>query len=231
VKCSNCSETVKPVVALDIDGTMADYHGAFIDFAQRWLNVDLSMELPDGHAYDGSDSFRDWFCFAFGTDLTTFRQIKLAYRQGGLKRMIPPYDYADVLARSCREQGAEVWVTTTRPHDRFDRVDPDSREWLRRNGVQFDGLIYSDHKMEDLAARVDPARVCFVLDDLVDTLFRADGLFGIGKTVLRRTRWNVNGPNWAVSVGSLLDARAMATAHIQDWLISHQFDGLPTTGE
>jgi hypothetical protein len=47
-----------------------------------------------------------------------------------------------------RAEGAEVWLTTTRPHDRFDRVDPDTREWCRRNGINFDGLLYDGDKME-----------------------------------------------------------------------------------
>lgn len=225
MKCSRCSEVVRPVVALDIDGTLARWHAMFGDFAQAWVGRDI----PPHYDFDGSMEYRDWFCEVFQVDLATFRAIKLAFRQGGFKRWMQPYPHADALARAVRAAGAEVWITTTRPHDRFDRIDPDTREWLRRHCIEFDGILSSEHKMEELAERIDPARVCFVLDDLVETLERAERLFKPGVGVLRKTAHNRNGPRWPVTVGDLLDARAIAAAHIQDWLISHQFDALPTT--
>lgn len=230
MKCSTCGETIKPVVALDIDGTLADWYNHFLGYAGAYLNVDLAQEIPMGFLYDGTESFKEWFCVVFGTDATTFRQIKLAYRQGAMKRLMEPYSDAAALAKACQESGAEVWITTARPHDRYDRVDPDTREWLRRNDIPYDGLIYSDHKLEDLAERVDPSRVCFVLDDLRESVEAAEDLFNKGCSILRKTQWNRN-VSWPVEVYNLLDARAMAAAHIQDWIISHQFDDLPTTGE
>lgn len=224
MKCSNCSEVVRPVVAIDIDGTLGDYHGHFQEFAELWLG----REMEPGFEYDGRQSHRSWFCEAFDTDATTFRAIKLAYRQGGMKRSMPPFPGAAPLVNGLRER-AEVWLTTTRPHDRFDRVDPDTREWLRRNNIGYDGLLYSGDKMRELAARVEPERVCFVFDDLVETLLEAEGLFPSGSTVLRASRYNEAGPGWIFAVANLLDARAMATAHVQDWTVRHTFDELPTT--
>lgn len=223
--CSRCSEVIKPVVALDIDGTLGDWHTGFLDFADIWLGC-----LREVH-YDGSEPFREWFKDAFGVDDSTFRTIKLAYRQSGLKRVMSADPHARTLVTSLRGIGAEVWLTTTRPHDRFDRIDPDTREWLRRNEIPFDGLIYDDRKMQVLAERVDPERVCFVLDDLVPTLEFAQELFPNAGTVLRLTTYNGNGPHWMLMTSSLLDARAMATAHIQDWAARHAFDDLPTTHE
>lgn len=223
MKCSNCSAVIRPVVAIDIDGTLGDYHGHFIAFAARWLDV---LVLPVGvDTYDGSVPFRQWFGEAFGVDETTFRTIQLSYRQGGMKRSMPIYSGARGLVNSLHSQGVEVWMTTTRPHDRYDRVDPDTREWLRRHGFNYDGLLFSGRKMEELAERVDPERVCFVLDDLQRTLITAEQLFPGAGVVLRRTAWN-RAVNWLVSTGDLLDARALAAAHIQDWSIHHSFNDI-----
>lgn len=231
MKCSKCSAVIRPVVAIDIDGTLGDYHGHFLEFAAGWLGVRPGPAVPmwEGAAAEGQ-GFSDWFCFAFQVERTTFRAIKLAYRQGGMKRSMPVYDHAVAFVRSLQARGAEVWLTTTRPHDRFDRVDPDTREWLRRNGIPFDGLLYDDRKMEALAERVERERVAFVLDDLPETLARAAREFPAAGTFLRRTRWNCRA-NWPLIVDSLLDARAVATAHIQDWGLTHAFDDLPTTTE
>jgi hypothetical protein len=223
--CSKCSEVVRPVVAIDIDGTLGDYHGHFVRFAAEWLG--RSFVAVGAELYDGTARFSEWFCASFNVDLATFRSIKLAYRQGGMKRTMPVYPGAANFVNSLSEF-AEVWITTTRPHDRYDRVDPDTREWLSRNGVEYDGLLYEDAKMEALASRVDPSRVAFVLDDLPETLESAVRLFPGAGTFLRRSAWN-RGVQWPLMIGELLDARAVATAHLQDWAISNHFDDLPTT--
>src|SRR5215469_14479212 len=90
VRCSDCHQEIKPVVAIDIDGTLGDYHDHFINFAVQWLG--FGYEKPRGSkAYDGSESHRDWFTRVMGVDVTTFRAIKLAFRQGGMTRIMPIY--------------------------------------------------------------------------------------------------------------------------------------------
>jgi hypothetical protein len=220
MKCSNCSEIVRPVVAIDIDGTLGNYHGHFLSFAARWLDVAV-IAGQNSEPYDGTIPFKSWFCDIFDTDHATFREVKLAYRQGGMKRTMPIYSGARGLVNELRRD-AEVWLTTTRPADRYDRVDPDTKEWLRRHNIEYDGLLYSGRKMESLAEHVDPLRVCFVLDDLVSSLARAADLFPHASLVLRRTSWN-RGMSVDVSTGDLLDARAMASACIQDWIIRTGF--------
>lgn len=218
--CSKCSEDVKPVVAIDIDGTLGDYHGHFQAFAEAYLGVESIEE------YNGSVPHREWFCATYGVDVSTFRTIKLAYRQGGMKRSMPLFARAPGLVRAIRDAGAEAWITTTRPWEKFDRVDPDTRFWLSRYGIPFDGLIYDDDKMTVLAERVDPDRVVFVLDDLVEVLVEADRLFPTAAAVLRRANSNRD-VSWSLSVDDLGVAAEMAIAHVQSWHIDHHFDDLP----
>lgn len=188
--CSKCSGTVKPVVAIDIDGTLGQYHDHFVRFACRWLDKAPLDLATDDRAYDGSIPFKDWFRDVFHEDHTTFRAIKLAYRQGGMKRTVQRYPWADQLTTELRRAGAEVWLTTTRPHERFDRVDPDTREWIRRNNIEFDGLIFDRQKYDVLAERVDRGRVVAVLDDLQPALERAGEIWGSDVPILRRTKFN-----------------------------------------
>jgi FMN phosphatase YigB (HAD superfamily) len=209
--CSRCSAPVRPVVAIDIDGTLADYHGHFAEFATLWLGYEPAEEF----LFDGQMNYSEWFVSAFDVDVTTFRQIKLAYRQGGMKRIQPIYPGSKELVANLRDYGAEVWLTTTRPHDRFDRVDPDTRAWLERWGINFDGLLYHDHKMRVLSERIEPARVVAVVDDQEDILEEAEAL-GLGVQILRRQEYNA-AVDWDPAEADLNTVYQMIRSLIDEW--------------
>jgi 5' nucleotidase, deoxy (Pyrimidine), cytosolic type C protein (NT5C) len=154
---------VKPVFAIDIDGTLGDHYGHFTRFAEMWTGHEIKFNPQQGWP-DGATKFQ--FNRALGLGKSTYRQIKLAYRQGGMKRSMPCYDGASMMMRGLRRAGAEVWITTSRPYLRHDSIDPDTRHWLRRNRIQFDNLIYGDRKYYDLVRLVGKGRAVACLDDL-----------------------------------------------------------------
>lgn len=214
--CSSCSQTVCPVVAIDIDGTLGDYHGHFLRFASEYLGYRMPS---DTRLYDGCESYITWFCATFMVDKRTFRDIKLAYRQGAQKRSMPAHRNAAELASKVREAGAELWITTTRPYLRHDGIDPDTREWLKRNLIEYDYLLYDDEKYERLADTVDRSRVAAVLDDLGPELYSAGEQFGHHTPIISRTIWNR-----AVNISypradSLLKALDMISTRLTHWYV------------
>jgi len=122
--------------------------------------------------------------------LTTFREVKLAYRQGGLKRTMRAFDGAAQFTYQLMEEGYEVWLTTTRPYLRLDGVDRDTREWLRRNEITYDKLLYDENKYHVMATRVDRDRVVGILDDEWQQLHNAEAAFGAGRAIMRSTPYN-----------------------------------------
>jgi hypothetical protein len=160
---------VKPIVALDIDGTLGDYHGHFTRFAEQWLGRDLPAPSTIN---PGLPLYRH-----LGMSKATYRQCKLAYRQGGMKRSMPMTTGADLMCRAFRKAGAEVWICTTRPYLRLDNIDPDTRHWLRRNKIQYDAVLWGEHKYRDLVKNCgDKARILGVLEDLPELLQQATDL-------------------------------------------------------
>lgn len=157
-------------MAIDIDGTLGDYHGHFLHFAEGWYGrkmpspKDINPGLPL-HKF-------------MRTGKSTYRQCKLAYRQGGLKRSMPCYEGASELTRTIRKAGAELWICTTRPYLRLDNIDPDTRHWLRRNGIQYDAVIYGERKYRDLVRNVGANRVVAVMDDLPEMCEQAIAALG-----------------------------------------------------
>lgn len=183
--CSECSEVIRPVIAVDIDGTLGDYHSHFLDFAEQYVGRKLSRN------YGGNVSFRVWFNTANGIDTEEYRAIKLAYRQGGLKRSMPVFPGADELLRMIKWHDAELWLTTTRPYLSLDTVIPDTVEWLARNGMtEYDGMLFDEDKYAQLVRRVDPDRIVAVIDDLPDMCDAANEAVGREVALLIGTRYN-----------------------------------------
>lgn len=207
--CSSCNRPVKPVAAIDIDGTLAVYHEHFIWFASNYWDKEFDL------GYDGSVSLAEWM----GLTQEEYRQCKLAYRMGGMKRCMPPYeDKPGELIRHLQANGVEVWITTTRPYLKVDNTDPDTREWLRRHNVPYDGLIYDEDKYKVLADIVGVERVVGVLDDLPDNYDRALEL-GLHPILIRRKH---NGSVLrAMTAGSLVIATAELINRSREWRRDH----------
>lgn len=183
--CSSCSRTLRPIVAVDIDGTLADYHGPFTQFVANYLGAD-----PPEYAYNGRIGFRAWTQGTFDIDQRTWEDIKLAYRQGAQKRMLPITTGAKALMDGLIDYDLEVWITTTRPHLRLDGIDPDTRAWLRRHGIEYHGLLYDDDKYARLAEYVEPVRVVAVVDDLREQLEAAERALPASTAIKRSSPYN-----------------------------------------
>lgn len=194
--CSRCSEPIRPVVAVDIDGTLGDYHGHFLVFANSYLDKTI---IGNPINYDGRDSFKEWFCLKYGVTERDWHDVKLAYRQGGMKRSMPIFDGARALCWSARDAGAELWVTTTRPYLSLDNIVPDTVEWLRRNEIEYDGMLFDEDKYQQLAERVDPGRVVAVVDDLPEQLRAAAAALNPAAPLLVRGDYNRGATYYGIS--------------------------------
>lgn len=157
-----------PVVAIDIDGTIGQYHEHFRKFLEPYINQNLRTSWLDEYQGEFSD--------ALGVDKEIYREAKLSYRQGGLKRSMPVFAYASELTKEIHAMGAQVWVCTTRPWLRLDNIDPDTRAFLARHDIQYDGLLYGEDKYRDLVYNVGRERVVCVLEDLPEQVERAFSL-------------------------------------------------------
>jgi phosphoglycolate phosphatase-like HAD superfamily hydrolase len=156
-----------PVVALDIDGTLGDYHSHFLWFATHWFG----REFPDPREVNPGIRLSTFM----GISHREYRECKLAYRQGGLKRFMPAYPGADWLTHNIRKAGAQLWICTSRPYLRLDNIDPDTREWLRRNKIEYDAVIWEGieddpTKYYDLVDQVGLNRIVAVVDDLPEQI-------------------------------------------------------------
>ncbi len=214
----------KPVVALDLDGTLGDYHANFLEFACRYFdNADFRNLI-------GVDNPGLPLWQFMGIPHREYRDAKLAYRQGGWKRWMPAYPMAAQLTSEIRLAGAEVWLCTTRPYLRLDNVDPDTREWLRRNRIQYDALLFDpaheeDGTKYDELKRQAGERVCAILDDLPEMIEAADRAFPYTQVrpIIRDQPYNrhMEPPQGIQRAGDLTEAWHLIKADIAVWKDLH----------
>lgn len=204
--CSSCSQEVKPVVAIDVDGVLGDYHGHFLRFACAYLGKDIEKLLKLSiDMFDGSEPFREYCAREFNITVGEYREIKLAYRQGAMKRSMPVEAGAVALCSSLKVHGAELWITTTRPYLSLDGVIKDTVFWLELHDIVYDGLLFDDDKYTVLAERIDPERVVAVLDDVDEMYDAAALLFGADVPILYQNKYNaamVPGRDYVDSLGT-----------------------------
>lgn len=191
-----------PVVALDIDGTLGAYHEHFTRFAEAWTG----KSMPPADEMTGGVPFHKHL----GISKATYRRIKLGYRQGGMKRSMPVYPRAGDLSRMIRSVGCQVWIATTRPYLSLDNIEPDTRHWLReRAHVQYDNVLFGEHKYRDLRKAVGLERVVMVVDDLPDMVGQAIdlGMRAYLRTTVYNDWWDRSGLAGRVSnVDEMMDA-------------------------
>lgn len=188
--CSTCSSHLAPVFVTDLDGTLADYHGHFFLFADMWMGGTAPTYGHPGRAekwsqeYDGNTDLATFM----GISKEEYRRIKLAYRQGGMKRNMPTIVNAVQMMRAIKNLGYEIWIATTRPYDRLDNIDPDTKFWLQNHHIPFDFLVYGDDKYDELIKQVDPERIVMVLEDLPDVF---DDGYSVGLPMVQKgSRYN-----------------------------------------
>jgi hypothetical protein len=217
--CSGCNNRILPVVAVDIDGTLADYHEHLIWFSGLYFGRHFPSP-GDLTGYRGEQSMSEWFS-EHDVDIASYRAMKLAFRQGSMKRSMPVFDFGYGFTHQMIGR-AEIWITTTRPYLRLDQVDPDTRFWLERNGIKYDALLYDEDKYAVLLSSVGKDRVIAIVDDLREQLESAAELFGPSVPIKRESIWNEkDGLDWIHSYRDLGLIRDVIMKRIEIWEHTH----------
>lgn len=198
----------KPIVLVDIDGTLGDYHGHWLRFASEWIG----RPMPDPQDINPGLPLHKFM----GVSKSTYRQCKLAYRQGGMKRSMPIYDGARELSVAIRKAGAELWICTTRPYLRLDNIDPDTRHWLRRHKIQYDAVLWGEHKYRTAARTAGRHRIAAVLEDLPLLIEQAQSL-GLNAYIRDQPYNRIPIPGECVRVEDLQTAQDNILADIKKW--------------
>ena len=127
----------KDLVALDIDGVLADYPISFQNFIQEKTGVWVDIK--------GYDIY-DEYSHVLGRDKLI--DLKHQYRESGQKRYIPVCDGAKELCDRIHSDGLGIIFLTSRPYKQYNRIFADTLFWLEENGMKKkgDAVIFDEDK-------------------------------------------------------------------------------------
>lgn len=154
--CRNLQDE-KDVVAVDIDGVLADYPRSFLEF--------INQELGTTYTIDQVTTYDIYGCLGIPPEIGL--SIKNKYRETGQKRFIPVLPGAKEFLLRLKAAGYTIVLITARPYEQYSRIYADTLEWLARNDLPYDYLVFHEKKEEYLIDMVGKDAIRFFVDDVV----------------------------------------------------------------
>lgn len=144
------------IVGIDIDGVLADYYSHFIDY----LNCKLST------AYNISDLKCPNVKDSFHINGIDYEHIKDAYRQNGEYKNIAAVNGAKELLDAFKTAGYQIALLTSRPYIVYKRLFADTIEWLNKNSIKYDIILFDENKNAVLYRNFGDRVKFFIEDEL-----------------------------------------------------------------
>ena len=120
------------IVALDIDGVLAEY-------PQHWINWVCSKK-------------NNFYCFSDLKQMkdnipySEYLQLKEEYRLSGEKINISEIEGAREFANKLTEKGYFIILLTARPVDKYPKVLEDTLQWLKKHQIHYDWFFMGKDK-------------------------------------------------------------------------------------
>lgn len=122
-------------VIIDIDGVLADYPNGFYEYCVKTFYPKFSKQ--------------EFAKFYKEVPILNREAMKASYRQSGIKANLGVIPGSKELLDSIRRRSngnIKVILMTKRPYSRYYRIYPDTLEWLAKNELVYDGIIWAEDK-------------------------------------------------------------------------------------
>lgn len=155
---SQNKELKDDIIAIDIDGILAEYKKGMAEYFGQRLGKKIELDR-----LSGSD-IKSEIIDLTGITIEQYYEIKRDYRTGGMKATLEPIKEAIEFVNKLNKDHSIILVSN-RPAKKYNTVMVDTYVWLIINGVKFDRLLFGDDKLEKLIEYGKKIK-CFVEDDL-----------------------------------------------------------------
>jgi len=130
-------ENVKKVCYLDIDGVLNNYPECWLDFVRSKL-PQRSGRYPE--------IMRDLNLVKANLSYQGYKNLKWEYRESGYKTTIPITPMASAITYDLHQMGYHIVIITARPVKEHPSLFKQTMDWLQKNKIEFDDLIFDGDK-------------------------------------------------------------------------------------
>lgn len=144
------------VVGVDIDGVLADYPDCFIDYVNDKVGTDFKAEdLDQYNLYEAI------------TDIPTevMKGLKHEFRKSGELKKVGVLPGAKEFLQSLKNKGYKIVLLSARPYKEYRRIFADTKEWLDKNGLVYDAILWDEDKLNRLIREFGENNVSFFVED------------------------------------------------------------------
>lgn len=132
--------------ALDIDGVLFPWPDVYMKFVE--------INYPEYSKY----SFEEL------ESMPIKQEIKDAYRMSGIKSAADCINGASDFTKKLRKAGYKIILLTSRPYEKYFRIYADTLQWISKNNIIFDAIIWN-HEKEKYLYENFKGMIKFVVED------------------------------------------------------------------
>jgi uncharacterized HAD superfamily protein len=135
------------ICAFDLDDTLADSTPFWIRFVNSNINTQFANlnEMKNTLPYN------------------KYRELKLKYRTSDIKINIPVIDDAARITSHLKAYGYEIIIITARPFEEHKCLFKLTTDWLNKNHICYDGIIWGENK--DIKVMTEVENLKFIVED------------------------------------------------------------------
>ena len=143
------------IIGVDIDGVLAAYPEHFLNFINKEIGTDYKVEdVTEYNIYEALDLPHN-----------TTKKLKGKFRETGEKRFIPILNGAKEFLDLFSEMGYKIVLLSARPYKKYKRIFADTQEWLDKNNLAHDAILWDEDKCNRLVREFGSNSVEFFVED------------------------------------------------------------------
>jgi len=135
------------VCILDLDDTLAES----IPYWVNWINE------KKGTHYKTLDEAKDFLRYR------EYKNLKAEFRSSGAKANILPKPYASEFTKELHKMDYQIIIVTRRPFSMHKNLFKLTKNWLEKNDIEYDGLIFEDKKHLKILSEFE--NISFAVED------------------------------------------------------------------
>lgn len=147
------------IAGIDIDGVLADYPERFISYVNE--KIGTSFKVEDLKEYNLYEAITD-----VPTDVML--DLKDEFRKSGELKNMKVMDGAKNFLYKLKDNNYHIVLLSARPYKEYKRIFADTQEWLDKNNLLYDAILWDEDKCNRLIREFGNEKIEFFVEDHIE---------------------------------------------------------------